>query len=36
LSGSFVTVSPNVYLRMVARISSPTRLEFSVADQDEV
>jgi hypothetical protein len=35
-SGSFVTVSPNIYLRMVARISSPTRLEFSVADQDEV
>ncbi|MFN7566808.1 MAG: hypothetical protein ACK5QJ_07225 [Microcystis sp.] len=24
-SGSFVTVSPNVYLRRVARISSPTR-----------
>ncbi|MCZ8191542.1 MAG: hypothetical protein O9326_17870 [Microcystis sp. LE19-338.1B] len=33
LSGSFATVSPNIYLRMVARISSPTRLEFSVKDE---
>ena len=35
-SGSFVAVSPNIYLPMVARISSPIRLEFSFADQDEV
>ncbi|MCA2504172.1 MAG: hypothetical protein IM550_07970 [Microcystis sp. M54BS1] len=27
LSGGFVAVSPNVYLPMVARISSPTRSE---------
>lgn len=36
LSSSFATVSPNIYLGMVAQISSPTRLEFSFAAQDEV